>query len=153
MLKIYTSKDIAQQQSELDIIPDIETRFNLIFTDPNNMFKDPISKRILTEIEGMTQRYDNGIIIGKFGAVSISNISEGGKGLLLATNFYDEFVVNIDPLGYNCIYLLFDISKELDIEVISTRILYHMKPEFKAIVNGIKLEGMDISFEMEAYNE
>lgn len=153
MLKIYTSKEIAKQQSKLDIVPDIEVRFNLVFVDANNMFKDAISERILTEIEGMTQRYDNGTIVGKFGAVPISNISEGGKGLLLATTFNNEFIINIDSLGYNCIYLLFDISEELNIEVISTRVLYHMKPEFKAIVNGVECEGMNISFEMEAYSD
>lgn len=153
MLKIYTSKEIAKQQSKLDIVPDILVRFNLVYVDTDNMFKDAISERILTEIEGMTQRYDNGVIVGKFGAVPISNISEGGKGLLLATTFNTEFIMNIDPLGYNCIYLLFDISKKLDIEIISTRVLYHMKPEFKAIVNGVECEGMNISFEMESYNQ
>lgn len=76
--------------------------------------------------------------------MQIDNISEwyegylstGCKGLLLATKFNNEFIINIDELGYNCIKLLFEISKQMDIEVISTRILYHMEDEYVASING-----------------
>ena len=37
----------------------------------------------------------------------------------------------------------------MDIEVISTRILYHMKDNFVAVVNGKRLCGDEITGEME----
>ena len=97
----------------------------------------------------MTERKGNGDITAKFGDVQLRDISTGGKALLLATKFKDEFIITIDELGYNCIYLLFEICKKMDIEVISTRILYHMKDNFVAVVNGKRLCGDEITGEME----
>lgn len=149
MLTIYTSESKAKELSTLEIAPDIETRFNLRSVDLDNMFYDENSVKILKCIEGMTSRLENGYMIGKFGSVHLSNISTGGKGLLLAVNYKDEFMINIDELGYNCIYLLFELTKQLDIQVVSTRVLYHMLPEFRAKVNNVMAEGSKISKEME----
>lgn len=71
------------------------------------------------------------------------------KGLLLAGNYKDEFMINIDKLGYDCSHLLFELAKQLDIQVVSTRVLYHMLPEFRAKVNNVIVEGSKISKEME----
>lgn len=151
MLSIYTSKDIAIKHSKKDIVPDTDKRFLLRLTDVNKdtLYNDIISTKILKSIEGMKARKENGYITAKFGDVQLRDISTGGKALLLATKFRNEFIVTIDELGYNCIYLLFEICKKLDIEVISTRILYHMKDDFVAIVNGKKLCGDEITGEME----
>lgn len=151
MLSIYTSKDIASKYSKKDIVPDTDKRFLLRLTDANKdtLYNDIISTKILKSIEGMTARKENGYITAKFGDVQLRDISTGGKALLLATKFRNEFIVTIDELGYNCIYLLFEICKKLDIEVISTRILYHMKDDFVAMVNGKKLCGDEITGEME----
>lgn len=153
MLKIYTSESIAKQLSNKDIIPDIEVRFLLRLTEKNidTLYNDPISDLILQRIEGMTSRDKNGYITAKFGSVHLRDISTGSKALLLATKFHKEFIVPIDELGYNCIYLLFEISKQMDIEVISTRVLYHMKDDFIAYVNGKELHGDEISGAMEVY--
>lgn len=151
MLSIYTSKDIAIEHSKKDIVPDIDKRFLLRLTDANKdtLYNDIISTKILETIEGMTARKENGYITAKFGDVQLRDISTGGKALLLATKFNNEFIVTIDEMGYNCIYLLFEICKNLDIEVISTRILYHMKDDFVAMVNGKKFCGDEITGEME----
>lgn len=151
MLKIYTSKEIAKQFSTKDIVPDIDNRFLLRLTEKNKdtLYNDKVSEIILKRIEGMTERKGNGYINAKFGDVQLRDISTGGKALLLATKFNNEFIINIDELGYNCIYLLFDLSKKMDIEVISTRVLYHMKNDFVAIVNGKTLYSDDITGEME----
>lgn len=151
MLKIYTSKEIAQQASTKNIVPDIDSRFLLRLTEKNKdtLFNDKVSDIILERIEGMKERKGNGYINAKFGDVQLRDISTGGKALLLATKFSKEFIVTIDELGYNCIYLLFDICREMDIEVISTRVLYHMKDDFIATVNGKLLYGDDITGEME----
>ncbi|MCM1223887.1 MAG: hypothetical protein NC548_56485 [Lachnospiraceae bacterium] len=152
MLKIYTSKEIAKQQSkDKSIVSDVEATFTAIFKDKNEMFRDTTSEFILKNIEGMTKRYDNDIIEAKFGPVSLSNISEGGKALLLVTKYNDSCIISTDILGYNSIYLLFELSKTVDIEVISTRVLYHMKPEYTALVNGEEYSGFDISFAMESF--
>lgn len=152
MLSIYTSKDIAIKHSEKDIVPDVEVRFALRLTErcKDTLYNDIISTKILEKIEGMTARKENGYITAKFGGgVQLRDISTGAKTLLLATKFRDEFIVTIDEMGYNCIYLLFEICKNLDIEVISTRILYHMKDDFVAMINGKKLCGDEITGEME----
>lgn len=151
MLKIYTSKEKAQQLSTKDIVPDIDSRFLLRLTEKNKdtLYNDKISEIILEKIEGMTARKENGYITAKFGDVQLRDISTGGKALLLATKFNNEFIVTIDEMGYNCIYLLFEICKNLDIEVISTRILYHMKDDFVAMVNGKTFYGDEITGEME----
>lgn len=151
MLSIYTSKDIAREYSKKDIVPDIDKRFLLRLTDANKdtLYNDRISTEILEKIEGMTERKENGYITAKFGDVQLRDISTGGKALLLATKFKNEFIVTIDEMGYNCIYLLFEVCKELDIEVISTRVLYHMKDDFVAMVNGKQFCGDEITGEME----
>lgn len=151
LLTIYTSKEIAQSYSNKDIVPDTEVRFALRLTEANkdSLFNDAVSSEILQKIEGMTERKGNGYITAKFGDVQLRDISTGGKALLLATKFKDEFIITIDELGYNCIYLLFEICKKMDIEVISTRILYHMKDDFVAVVNGKRLCGDGITGEME----
>ena len=153
MLKIYTSVEKAKELSKLSICPDIDARYNLRFNKSKLMFNDSISTRILEEIEGMTERYNNEMIQGKFGIVSLDNISTGGKGLLLAVNYSKEFMINIDSLGYNCIYLLFDIANQMDIEVISTRLLFYMKDEFKAVVNGKECVGNEITDEMMKWSD
>lgn len=149
MLKIYTSTEKAKELSSIsDIVPDIEARFDLRVVDTNKIFLDNTSIMILQKIEGMTERKGD-YFIGKFGIVHLRDISTGGKTLLLAVNYRNESVVNIDECGYNCIHLLFEIAKTMDIEVISTRILYHMKPDFTAIVNGKEVSYTDITEEME----
>lgn len=60
----------------------------------------------------------------------------------------DEAYAMIE-LGYNCVFLLFEIAKTLDISVISTRVLYHMQPHFEATVNGKRVCHREISREME----
>lgn len=151
MLEIYTSKRIAKEHSNKDIVPDIDNRFLLRLTNANQdiLYNDEVSNRILKEIEGMTEKKGNGYIMAKFGNVNLRDISTGGKALLLATKFKDEFIITIDELGYNCIYLLFELCKNMNIEVISTRVLYHMKDDFTAKINGKIFRGDDISGEME----
>lgn len=144
MLKIYTSSEMAKEQSNKEIVYDIDTRFYLRYVD-DKMFKDTVSNEILRKIEGMTSRSEDDL-------TSLEYISTGAKGLLLAANYSDEMIINIDGLGYNCVFVLFDISKDMDIEVLSRRILYHMKPEYKALVNGKECSGRGISIEMEKYD-
>lgn len=133
MLKIYTSREIAKSLSKLEIVPDIEIRFRLRTDGHRDLFNDSTSKDIIRQIEGTSEWYEG-------------YLSTGCKGLLLATKFNNEFIINIDELGYNCIKLLFEISKQMDIEVISTRILYHMEDEYVASINGNTKKGVDISF-------
>lgn len=151
MLKIYTSRKIAERMSKLEIVPDIETRFRLRVTLKNQdtLFDDDVSKSVLQRVEGMTKWVGNGYLNAKFGAVNIHDISTGSKGLLIANKYSNEFIINIDELGYNCINILFEMSKNKDIEVISTRILYHMKSNYAAIINGNYKIGDEITDYME----
>lgn len=150
MLTIYTSVKKAKEFSNLDIVQDIDAKFGLKLNKitQDTLYKDAYSTMVLTEIEGMTARHANGYIDGKFGPVHLSNISTGGKGLLLAINYRDKSIVNIDELGYNCVYLLFELSKHMNISVISTAVLGHMKKEFEAIVNNKRCTGYNITLEM-----
>lgn len=151
MLKIYTSLEKAKELSKLPVCFNIEARFIPLLESDNTLFNDDTSTKILQRIDGMTMRYDNETIKAKFGAVRMQDLSTGCKGLLLATKFNDKWIINIDGLGYNCIFMLFELANAVDIEVYSTRVLYHMKDEFKAIVNGIECSGSDISLEMERW--
>ena len=76
MLTIYTSKEIAKENSTKDIVPDIDNRFLLRLTEANkdSLFNDAVSNEILQKIEGMTERKGNGYITAKFGDVQLRAI-------------------------------------------------------------------------------
>lgn len=148
MLTIYTSKDSIPRDSKKSIAYNIEARFKLKLADAEKQYTDADSVLILKDIEGMTRR-DGEVIHAKFGAVSIQNISTGAKGCLLASTYNKEMIVSTDELGYNCIFILFEIAKHKDIEVISSRPYGYVPNNSEALIDGTLLSNEDICDYME----
>ncbi len=113
MLYIHTKKDD-------NTIINIEALFLLRYTDiKNKAMSDTRILHILKEIEGMTS-INGDVLIAKFGAVSLHDISMGAKGCILAVLYSDEYVISTDEMGYNCIFELAYLSKSTDIRIYSS---------------------------------
>lgn len=147
MLNIFTSVKIAEAagyevKNEIDIMFDIKA-----IEDMKHQYIDSLSAMILEKIEGMTSRQMNRIN-GKFGEVSLYDISTGGKGCLLAVN-YSDFIIDAAQLGKNCLCLLLEIaSNGLDLNIVYQEPLY-IFDGYKVLINGEEYEGYEASKAME----
>lgn len=104
MINIFT--DCKLVPGNLDIIYDAEEWFTYhLENSGGKAFDNPISNRILHRIEGATKRKDN-IIITKYGKTHIKDISTGCKAVLLAVNFPNYCISNIE-MGDNAMIALF----------------------------------------------
>ena len=146
MLKIFTSINEAENNN-YKVETDIDAMFGLKSLNIENMYLDKYSVRILNDIEGMTSR-NKDRIDGKFGNVSLYDISTGGKGCLLAVNNSD-FIISADQLGDNCIRVLVDIANDLDIAIVYTGITTVFNKEDEVIVDNTVEIGSDIIHAME----
>lgn len=148
MLTIYTSEEEATANSSKTVIKDVEAFFNIMCSGNSTLFRDAVSEQILIDIEGMKQRFDSFVIDGKFGVVSLNDISSGGKALLLAYNYRDNYIFNANYMGYNSIYKLFNLCKAVDMEVLTTRSLDYLGSDIEATIGGKRYTGDDITFEL-----
>ena len=104
MINIFS--DCTLVPSELDIIYDAEEWFKYhLEASGGEAFNNDISNRILHRIEGATKRKGNEIIT-KYGKTHIKDISTGCKAVLLALNFPNYCVSNIE-MGDNAMIALF----------------------------------------------
>lgn len=140
MLYIYTDKKYIKGRQCVD---DIENYYSLRKNDIIERYEhDSTSLKVLERIEGMTE-HKKSMIMGKFGAVALDNISTGGKGCLIATLYHDSIALSTDEMGYNCIYLLFELSKEMDI-IIYSSIPYNYVPDgVRVNVNNVEVMNSD----------
>lgn len=137
MLHIYTSIEQAESKG-YKVIEDIDAMFDLRLDSLGaEAYTDETSEFILKSIEGMTDRMGN-VIVGRFGPVGIQNISTGGKGCLLATN-YTDFIIAADLLGSNCIKLLLSLDK--DITVVYRQLMHEIKEDDTVTVDDELLKG------------
>lgn len=146
MLNIFTSTEKAEEagyqvKNEIDIMFNIRAE-----DDMKNQYIDDTSKLILQRIEGMKSRFGNRIN-GKFGEVSLYDISTGGKGCLLAVNFKD-FIIDAAQLGKNCLRLLIELAKDRDITIVYQEPLY-IFDNCNVIINKSQYFGYDASKAME----
>lgn len=141
MLNIFTSKRLAEEHNFI-VEDDIDTMFRFRSENIKEKYTDPKSMEILTKIEGMTRR-NKDRIDGKFGDVSLYDISTGGKGCLLAVN-YNDFIINACQLGENCLRLLLDLSEDMDINIVLMDPVYIFDGRV-ASVDGEVLKGYKIS--------
>jgi hypothetical protein len=141
MLKIFTSIELAEEYGYI-VERDIDAIFSIRSEDIANMYIDETSIRILKEIEGMTAR-NKDRIIGKFGDVSLYDISTGGKGCLLAVNCKD-FIIDACQLGDNCLSLLIGIADTMDIVIVHSDPIYSFGNK-TVMINNIEYKGFKAS--------
>lgn len=141
MLKIYTSSELAQKMS-YTVEWNIDAMFNNRTENMKKQYSDNISIKILEQIEGMTNR-DEDRIDGKFGNVSLYDISTGGKGCLLAVN-YKDFIIDAIQLGENCLKLLLNLAENQDIVIMYNEPLYIFEG-YTVSVDGEELNGYEAS--------
>lgn len=147
MLNIFTSIQKANEAG-YEVKQEIDIMFHLrAENDMKNQYTDTISSLILQRIEGMKSRIGNRID-GKFGEVSLYDISTGGKGCLLAVN-YNDFIIDAAQLGENCLKLLVEITQnDIDLNIVYQEPLY-IFDNYMVCINGKKLMGYEASNEME----
>lgn len=148
MLYIITDKEFDESGREW--VYDVEAKYNISKLDILDRYENnEHSIKLLKEIEGM-KSHSKDMIIAKFGAVALDNISTGGKTGLLVS-LYDNIVVSTDEAGYNCIKQICEISKHKDVYITSC-CAYAELPEISAYVNGKMCVGSDeIIDTMEVY--
>lgn len=140
MLFIYTQPQLQNKP----YIHDVETEFYYNISNVNTLYSDKKSTDILTKIEGMTNR--NGILIdGKFGTVSLLDISTGCKVLLLAVSKGSSNIINTDEAGNNIVRLLFEYAKNQDIHILTHRVINDIPDDYCANIEGEICYGEDIS--------
>ena len=130
MLYIYTSKDNKNTVFDADLVfylnlPDIVKRYE----------SNERVLRVLREIDGMTETMGD-YIIAKYGSVSLGDLSTGCKACMLAVLYNDRYVVSADEMGYNCIKVLAEISKEMDIKLYTSYAYSDFPDEVVVNVNG-----------------
>lgn len=141
MLKIYTSPE----KSNKKYLFDVEAEFNIEEPLIESLYTDETSVYILKKMEGMTSR--NGKYIdGKFGTVSIMDISTGCKALLLSCSKNEEYVINVDEVGNDVIKILAELATDIDIEIVTHRVLKYFKEDYSCIVEDEVCTGEDISY-------
>lgn len=143
MLYIYTSLEEAKKTGK-NIVKDIEAQYILRYKSIVEKCKNNEGAfKILEIVEGMKE-YLGDMIDAKFGKVSMKYISTGGKGCLLAYLYNSEFIVSTDELGYNCIYLLCELSKTTDIYLLTSCEYTSLPSDVTACINGQIYEEDDI---------
>lgn len=145
MLNIFTSEQTAQEKGFI-VEKDIDTMFSLRSENIRDQYLDAVSEEILHRIEGMTERKGDRIN-GKFGDVSLFDISTGGKGCLLAIN-YKDFIIDASQLGENCLKLLIDLAENREINIVYLEPLY-IFDEKTVSIDGDILSGYEASKAME----
>lgn len=147
MLNIFTSIEVAEEAG-YEVKNEIDIMFNLRAEDDmKHQYEDATSREILEKIEGMKSRKGNRID-GKFGEVSLYDISTGGKGCLLAVN-YTDFIIEASQLGKNCLLLLLEMTqKDLDINIVYQEPLY-IFDNYKVRIDGVEFMGYEASKAME----
>lgn len=152
MLNIFTSTELAEEagyevKNELDIMFNIRAE-----DDMKHQYEDAVSEIILQKIEGMKTRVGNRID-GKFGEVSLYDISTGGKGCILAVN-YKDFIIDASQLGKNCLRLLLELAQDngekegIDINIVYQEPLY-IFDGYKVFINNVEYSGYEASKAME----
>lgn len=147
MLNIFTSIDRAEKAG-YEVKNEIDTMFHLRAEDNmKNQYTDHLSTLVLKQIEGMKSRVLNRID-GKFGEVSLYDISTGGKGCILAIN-YNDFIIDAAQLGKNCLQLLLDIAqKDININIVYQEPLY-IFDGYNVSINNELYTGYEASKAME----
>ncbi|MDD6223606.1 MAG: hypothetical protein PUB18_01220 [bacterium] len=141
MLFIYTDKRLITQRKQC--VDDIETQYTLKRNDIISKYeKNEIALNALELIEGMTY-HDKDMIKAKFGSVALDDISTGGKGCLLMALYHDIIALSTDEIGYNGIFLLCEMSKDIDVFIYSSAPYTYMLENIKAYVNNELCEGED----------
>lgn len=139
MLFIYTSENYFDPNKHL--VSDIEAQFTIKKQDILNKYEqNEFALSALKEIEGMTF-HQGDFINAKFGAVSLDNISTGGKGCLLLSLYNNEIILKTDELGYNCIEYLCHLAKTIDIHVYSSCEYNYLCDDIEAYVNNTLYTG------------
>lgn len=134
MLYIYTSKEIAAKTGKT-VVSDVEAFYLLRYNDIVATYEScDAALTVLTQIEGVTE-HKGAYIEAKFGAIPLRSISTGGKGSILAVLYNTEFVVSTDEMGYNCIYLLWELSKSMDIFIYTSCEYTYLPANCVAYVN------------------
>jgi hypothetical protein len=114
MVHLYTSK--TSIPSNLKYVYDAEGQFLLCSLRMTNIFNNEVSNKFIEDIEGITSRIGDAVT-NKFGTYSIKNVSTGCKAGLLAINYPDYAVSNIE-MGDNVLEALFDAAKDIDINIV-----------------------------------
>jgi hypothetical protein len=144
MLHIYTDEKLVDRT----FINNVDSRFDLECFDAEVKFTDEESVKILQEMEGMTERH-GGWIEAKFGIIPLTSISTGCKGLLLCLILGDEYIINIDELGYNAIKILYRVADNKEVYVVSHRALECIPENYKTTVNDEPNVGIDTTYALE----
>lgn len=141
MLKIYTDSSMSNKE----YLEDIEAEFNIDELVIDNMYKDELSVYILKMIEGVTSRTGK-YLDAKYGTVSIMDISTGCKALLLCVTRNKDCIINIDEMGNNAVKFLAELSKNIDIDIVTHRVLKYFPDEFRCYINDEYYEKDDIQY-------
>ena len=113
MLRIYTKK-------LNNTITNIEALFVVRYNEIKIKYlKNTHILELLRKIEGMVS-YHGEVLIAKYGAVPLSDVSMGAKASILAILYSGEFIISTDEMGYNCLFELVNVSKEEQINVYSS---------------------------------
>lgn len=74
------------------------------------------SRRVIKEID-KSEVFDKNVVISPvFGGISSKKLSTGCKNLILA-KYHPDLIINWRYMGKNCLRFLFDIAKDIDLEV------------------------------------
>ena len=139
MLYIITDRKFNEQNKAW--VQDVEALFNVRKSDIINRYEsNTLALEALKTIEGMTEHRGD-MIIAKFGAVALQDISTGGKVCLISA-LYDDIVISTDEAGYNCINLLCEMSKVKDIFIYSSCSYTHILG-VETSINGISCNQSD----------
>ena len=126
---------LSTEKTENTII-NIEDYFTLRYSDIRMRFaNDKNVIRVLKEIDGM-KSYSDDVLVAKFGSVPLYQISMGSKACILAILYNQEFIVSTDEIGYNCIALLADLSKNMDIHLYSSCSYWNFPEGISVNLNG-----------------
>ena len=117
-------------------VMNIESQFLLRYNDVKRRFpEDPHVLEALEKIEGMKDRRED-VILGKYGAVALRDVSMGMKALILAVLYGGELTVSTDEMGYNCIFELCRISRDVDVHIYSSAPYNYFPEGVEADIDG-----------------
>lgn len=134
MLKIYTNiKDFL----EIDGIMSVDAYFNLNVT--GEMLSNTC-KKYLERYEYARLIDESGVLVGRFGAFPLTEISSGVKTLLILVLMKEkklkkEAYINISECGDNILTEVFKYAEELQIPTILRNIELYGVSDFEFLVN------------------
>lgn len=118
MIYIYTNKDAIPENFRF--IVDAEAEFDLKSPGIKKAFPtSEYAKQFLMNAAKATSVTDDGVVHTEHNNVPLDSLSTGFKAGVLAVMFSNELVVSTDEAGYNVIFSLFKIAKQIDVRIYS----------------------------------